>query len=38
MTKINSCQTLSKLIDTNIIDLKISGWVERINQKVKDEK
>jgi hypothetical protein len=30
MTKSNSCQTFSKLIDTNIIDLRISEWVERI--------
>jgi hypothetical protein len=32
MTKIISCQTLSKLIDTNIIDLKISEWVERVEK------
>jgi hypothetical protein len=30
MTKNNSCQTLNRLIDTNIIDLRISEWVERI--------
>jgi hypothetical protein len=30
MTKSNSCQTLSRLIDTNIIDLRINEWVERI--------
>jgi hypothetical protein len=34
MTKSNSCQTLSRLIDTNIINLKTSEWVERVeNQK-----
>jgi hypothetical protein len=30
MIKINSCQTLTKLIDTNIINLKTSEWVERV--------
>ncbi len=30
MTKINSCRTLIKLINTNIIDLKTSEWVERV--------
>jgi hypothetical protein len=30
MTKINSCQTLTKLIDTNTINLKISEWIERV--------
>jgi hypothetical protein len=30
MTKSNSCQTLSRLIDTNIINLKTNEWVERI--------
>ncbi len=34
MTKINSCQTLDKLIDTNVIDLKISEWVERVNERI----
>jgi hypothetical protein len=38
MTKSNSCQTLSKLIDTNAIDLRISEWVERVNQRTKDQK
>jgi hypothetical protein len=34
MTKSNSCQTFNRLIDTNIINLKTSDWVERIeNQK-----
>jgi hypothetical protein len=32
MTKSNSCQTLIRLIDTNIMDLKTSEWIERINQ------
>jgi hypothetical protein len=30
MTKSNSCQALSRLIDTNIIDLRISEWIERV--------
>jgi hypothetical protein len=38
MTKINSCQTLIKLINTNIINLKTSEWVEKINQKTEDQK
>jgi hypothetical protein len=42
MTKINSCQTLIKLINTNIIDLKTSEWIERVNEKnekeIKDER
>ncbi len=38
MTKSNPCQTLSRLIDTNAIDLRISEWIERINQKTKDQK
>jgi hypothetical protein len=39
MTKINSCQTFIKLNNTNIIDLKISEWVERVNErKIKDKK
>jgi hypothetical protein len=31
VTKNNSCQTFIKLIDTNIIDLKISEWVKKID-------
>jgi hypothetical protein len=39
MTKINSCQTLTKLIDTNIIDLRTTAWVKRMNEKTtKNEK
>jgi hypothetical protein len=38
MTKNNSCQIFIRLIDTNIIDLKISEWVERVNQKTKNQK
>jgi hypothetical protein len=30
MTKSNSCQALSRLIDTNVIDLRVSEWVERV--------
>jgi hypothetical protein len=30
MTKGNPCQALSRLIDTNIINLKTSEWVERV--------
>jgi hypothetical protein len=38
MTKINSCQTLTKLIDTNIIDLRTTAWVKRINERtIKNE-
>jgi hypothetical protein len=33
MTKINSCQTLTKLIDTNIIDLRTTAWVKRMNER-----
>jgi hypothetical protein len=33
MTKINSCQILTKLIDTNIIDLRTTAWVKRMNEK-----
>jgi hypothetical protein len=33
MTKINSCQTLTKLIDTNIIDLRTTAWVKRMNKR-----
>jgi hypothetical protein len=33
MTKINSCQTLTKLIDTNIIDLRTTEWVKWVNEK-----
>ncbi len=32
MTKINFCQTLTKLIDTNIIDLRTTAWVKRVNK------
>ncbi len=32
MTKINSCQTLTKLIETNIIDLRTTAWAERMNK------
>jgi hypothetical protein len=32
MTETNSCQALIKLIDTNTINLKTSGWVERIEE------
>jgi hypothetical protein len=39
MTKINSCQALTKLIDTNIIDLRTTAWVKRMNEKAtKNEK
>jgi hypothetical protein len=38
MTKSNSCQTLSRLIDTNVIDLRISEWVERIEDQKWSEK
>jgi hypothetical protein len=31
MTKINSCQALIRLINTNIIDLKTSEWVKSTN-------
>jgi hypothetical protein len=38
MTKINSCQTLTKLIDINIIDLRTTVWVKRMNEKtIKNE-
>jgi hypothetical protein len=38
MTKINSCQALTKLIDTNIIDLRTTAWVKRMNEKaIKNE-
>ncbi len=33
MTKINFCQTLTKLIDTNIIDLRTTAWVKRMNER-----
>ncbi len=33
MTKINSCQALTKLIDTNIIDLRTTAWVKRMNER-----
>ncbi len=32
MTKINLCQTFTKLIDTNIIDLRTTAWVKRVNK------
>jgi hypothetical protein len=39
MTKINSCQTFTKLIDTNIIDLRTTAWVKRMNERTtKNEK
>jgi hypothetical protein len=39
MTKINSCQTFTKLIDTNIIDLRTTAWVKRMNEKaIKNKK
>jgi hypothetical protein len=39
MTKINSCQTLTKLIDTNVIDLRTTTWVKRMNERTtKNEK
>jgi hypothetical protein len=38
MTKVNSCQTLTKLIDTNIIDLRTTAWVKRMNEEaIKNE-
>jgi hypothetical protein len=33
MTKINSCQALTKLIDTNIINLRTTAWMERMNER-----
>ncbi len=33
MIKSKSCSTLSKLIDSNIIDLKIIEWVERVGKR-----
>jgi hypothetical protein len=38
MTKSNSCQALSRLIDTNAIDLRVSEWVERIEDQKWSEK
>jgi hypothetical protein len=39
MTKSNSCQTFSRLIDTNIIDLRTTEWVKRVNERtVKNKK
>jgi hypothetical protein len=32
MTKVNPCQALTKLIDTNIIDLRTTAWVERMDE------
>jgi hypothetical protein len=38
MTKINSCQILTKFIDTNIIDLRTTAWVKKINKRaIKNE-
>jgi hypothetical protein len=38
MTKINSCQIFTKLIDTNIIDLRTTAWVKRMNKEtIKNE-
>ena len=34
MTKSKPCQALSKLIDTNTIDLKAAGWVEREDEAI----
>ncbi len=38
MTKVNSCQTLTKLIDTNIIDLRTTEWVKRVDEKTDKNK
>jgi hypothetical protein len=39
MTKVNSCQTLTKLIDTNIIDLRTTAWVKRVDERtIKNER
>jgi hypothetical protein len=39
MTKSNSYQALSRMIDTNIIDLRTTEWVKRVNEKtVKNKK
>jgi hypothetical protein len=39
MTKSNPCQALSRLIDTNIIDLRTTEWVKRVNERtVKNKK
>jgi hypothetical protein len=32
MTKVNPCQALTKLIDTNTIDLRTTAWVERMDE------
>ncbi len=32
MTKANPCSALTKLIDTNTIDLKTTAWVERVDK------
>jgi hypothetical protein len=38
MTKINMCHALTKLIDTNIIDLRTTAWMKRMNKKtIKNE-
>jgi hypothetical protein len=34
MTKANPCSALTNLINTNTIDLRTSGWVERVNEGV----
>jgi hypothetical protein len=34
MTKIKPCSALTKLIDTNTIDLKTTAWVERVDKEV----
>lgn len=34
MTKAKPCQALQQLIDTNVINLKASGWVERGGERV----
>jgi hypothetical protein len=36
MIKFKSCSTLSKLIDSNIIDLKITEWVKRVVEEETD--
>ncbi len=33
MTKINSCQTFTKLIHTNIINLRTTAWMKRMNER-----
>jgi hypothetical protein len=36
MTKTKPCQALKNLIDTNIIDLRTTEWVERVKEEVKE--